>query len=88
MRRKKREAAQPNQLALLYWVDGVQYAKHLKQLPDQQLFELAQMAKYSRHTLSWEQLQQFAEAEKAAVAQLQKQNFLLRLYYRWILVLY
>lgn len=88
LRRQKRQTATPNQLALLYWVDGVRYAKYLKQLPDQQLFELAQMAKYSHHTVSQEQLQLFAAAEEQAIAQLKKRNFLLRLYYRWILVLY
>ena len=88
LRRKKRAGATPNELALLYWAEGVRHAKHLKCLPEQRLYDLAQMAKYSQHTVSPEQLQLFAEAEQRAVAQLKKRNFLLRLYYRWILVLY
>ena len=85
---KRRAAAEPNELALLYWAAAVRYAKLLKELPDPKLFESAQMAKYSQHTVSQAQLDQFSQAEAEAIARLKKRNFLKRLYYRWLLALY
>ena len=66
----------------------VRYAKHLKELPDETLFTIAQMAKYSRHTVTDAQLARFKETEAAAITRLKAKNIFLRLYYRWILVLY
>ena len=83
-----RSAATPNELALHYWASLVRYAKHLKELPDEKLFAIAQMAKYSRHTVSEAQLSRFRETEAAAITRLKAKNIFLRLYYRWILALY
>lgn len=85
---KVRAAAEPNRLALLYWAALVRYAKHLKELPDEKLFAIAQMAKYSQHTVTDAQLARFKETEAASITRLKTKNRLLRLYYRWILVLY
>lgn len=85
---KLRTTAEPNALALHYWAALVRYAKHLKELPDETLFTIAQMAKYSRHTVTDAQLARFKETEAAAITRLKTKNIFLRLYYRWILVLY
>jgi len=85
---KLREKADPNGLALLYWAALVRYAKYLKELPDETLFSIAQMAKYSRHTVTEAQLARFAETETAAIARLKTKNLFLRLYHRWFLALY
>ena len=85
---KLRATAEPNALALHYWAALVRYAKHLKELPDETLFTIAQMAKYSRHTVTDAQLARFKETEAAAITRLKTKNIFLRLYYRWILVLY
>lgn len=87
-RRKHRDTAAPNDLALLYWAAMVRYSKLLKLQPDEALQDLAQLAKFSQHTVSPEQLDRFAAAEQSAIAELQRQSVFLRLYYRWILALY
>lgn len=87
-RRKKQQAATPNQLALLYWTDLERYAAVLELPLPEELLEIAQLAKYSRHTVSEAQLKRLASEGSACVARLKKRNFLKRLYYRWFLALY
>ena len=66
----------------------MRYAALLRELPDEKLFEIAQLAKYSRHTVTEAQLARFKETEAAAITRLKAKNIFLRLYYRWILALY
>ena len=87
-RQRLHDAASPNERALLYWKALVGYAKHLKELPDEKLFEIAQLAKYSHHTVTDAQLARFLETEAAAITRLKAKSIFLRLYYRWILALY
>ena len=87
-RRKARQTATPNRLALLYWGALERYSAVLRQPLPEELLDIAQLAKYSQHTVSAEQLQQLSQAENDRLAQLKHRNFLKRLYYRWILALY
>ena len=89
LRQKKLDAATTtNAKALLYWQEAVQYARLLNEEPDKTLYTLAEMAKFSRHTLTESQLQQFEAYAKASISRLQQHNILRRIYYRIFLVLY
>ena len=88
LRQRKLDAATPNEKVLLYWQDAVTYAQLLRTEPDKQLFELAQRAKFSQHTMSDKQLQQFESSAADAVQQLKQHNIFRRFYYRIILAVY
>ena len=88
LRRKRYQAASPNDRALICWQETVALALRTGRQPDRQLLETAQLAKFSQHTVTDAQLQQFAHFRAEAVAQLKKRNLFLQLYYRLILVLY
>lgn len=86
-KQKKLAAASGNEKALLYWQQVNLYCRILKDEPDAILFQLAQKAKFSQHTLTEEELQQFEAQLAVYKAQLTQKNFLLRLYYRYLLVI-
>lgn len=88
LRQKKLDAATPNQKALLYWRDAVVYARLLQKMPDSHLYALAERAKFSHHTLTDAQLQQFETYATASVASLHNHNIFRRFYYRFILAIY
>lgn len=85
---KKLSVATNNEKALLYWQTATRYCKLLKEDPEQELFDLAQRAKFSQHTLTEEELQQFDAQISALTDKLKQKNLLRRLYYRYVLVLY
>ena len=87
-KRKLRQQADPNRLALLIWAQLEQYWTILRQPAPEELLEIAQLAKYSLHTVSQEQLGCLAQAERSCIEKLKKRNFLKRLWTRWILALY
>ena len=76
------------QKALERWRRHALMAKLLKELPDKELLELAQKAKFSQHTISAEELALFAGTINAQTARLKKKPFWLQLYYTLILALY
>ena len=78
----------PNIQALALWQETVFFAKCLRSEPPQDLFDLAQKAKYSPHTLTAEELAQFNRFLQAAVAALKKQSIFHQFYYRLVLCIY
>ena len=87
-RERRVNFASPNTQALLRWQETVRLARLLEQLPDEELFTLAQKAKYSNHKITWEELKLFDAYAQNAREQLKKQSFTKRLYYRFILAIY
>ena len=77
-----------NQQALALWQEAAYFAKLLKQEPDQTLYELAQKAKFSAHTLTEDELAVFTTFLENAVASLKKRSVFHQLYYRLILCAY
>ncbi len=89
LRKKKLIAATTtNEKALLYWQDTVLYAQLLQEVPDKSLYTLAEMARFSHHTLTESQLQQFESYAEAAISRLRQHNLLRRIYYRVFLAIY
>lgn len=88
LRKSKLDTAEPNEKALLYWQETVMYARLLNESPDSALFALAQKAKFSQHTLTETQLQQFEDYIQSAAAKLHRHNIFRRFYYRFVLVIY
>ena len=87
LRQKSLDAAAPNQKALLYWQETVLCANLLKERPDKGLYRLAEMAKFSRHTLTEEQLEQFEAYLQTEQQKLRTHNVFRRLYYRFLLAI-
>ena len=85
---KKLGCVDPNQQALHRWNHCCRLAKLLQQTPPEELRKLAVKAKFSQHTLSPEELAQFAQYINQSIAQLQKQHPILRFVYRVILAIY
>lgn len=88
LRQRKLNAAAPNEKALLYWQETLMYARLLNEPPDKTLFVLAEKAKFSQHTITQTQLQQFEIYLQTATRQLQCRNIFRRLYYRFVLAMY
>lgn len=84
---KRLETAAPNKKALLYWNETVLFANLLNCQPDKELYRLAEMAKFSKHAVTEEQLSQFETTLLFARQQLRTHNFFRRLYYRIILAI-
>ena len=87
-RKKKRQVAAPNELALLCWVNLERYAAVLRLSLPEELLEIAQLAKYSRHTVTEAQLKKLFQAERELIVLLKHRNILKRLADRWWSVLY
>ncbi len=77
-----------NAKALALWQETMFFAKLLKKEPSQALFDLAQKAKYSPHTLTAEELSQFYAYLQEAVDALKKQSIFHQIYYRLVLCAY
>lgn len=89
LRQKKLDAAAtPNEKALLYWQETVLFAQLLQETPDKSLYALAEMARFSHHTLTESQLRQFESYAETAISRLREHNLLRRIYYRLFLALY
>lgn len=59
LRRQKQHRGNHNAQALARWQEAVYLSRRLEKKPDEALFELAQKAKYSQHTISREELARF-----------------------------
>ena len=88
LRRKRIQKAPPNEKALLYWQETVSLARLLDIQPDKALLHLAERAKFSRHTLTEEELSQFESWLEAALQKLKKRNIFLQIYDRLFLAKY
>ena len=87
-RKKKLAAAPMNEKALLCWQLCEDLAALLQAQPPKELLELAEKAKFSHHTLTQEELEQFHTFRENAVRALKKRNLFLQIYYRLILAKY
>lgn len=78
----------PNEQALLRWRESTRLARLLGQIPDPDLFQLTQKAKYSQYTLTQQELAQFDQYARTAAAALKQRSIFHRFYYRFILAVY
>ena len=88
LRSRRLKQGTTNEQVLLRWQETVKLARLLEQLPDENLFSLAQKAKYSNHSIIEEELALFDAYAKDAKEQLRQHPFFKRLYYRLILAVY
>lgn len=88
LRRRKQQTGTPNERALALWQEAVYLARLTKEPPDRELFQLAQKAKYSPHTLTEAELARFSGWLEAARARLREKPLYLRLVYRLVFAAY
>lgn len=88
LRLKRLYSGRPNQRALARWQDVVFMSRLLGKHPEDSLFQLAQKAKYSQHTLTAEELALFNQALAALRRELQQKPLPHRLLHTLILALY
>lgn len=88
LRRKNRHRGTKNQQALGHWQEAARLGRWLGRNPSTELFELAQKARFSQHTLTEEELEVFDLHLDAARQQLRSRNIFLRFFYTLILALY
>lgn len=86
MRRRSRLSA--NELTLVRWHETVRYARLLGQMPEKELFALAEKARFSQHTITEQELALFDAYAESASQALKKRSLLHRFYYRIILTVY
>lgn len=84
LRRRRQRTGTPNAQALARWQEAELLAGLLKEPPPQALEALAQKAKFSQHTLSPEELADFALYQRAAKKRLLQKPWYLRMAYRYI----
>lgn len=87
-RRKGMEKCNANARGLMLWVQAEKLSRYLKTQPPEPLRCLAEKAKFSPYTLTDAELAEFDTYLEKAKNRLQKKNFLCRLWYKWVLVLY
>ena len=80
--------ASEKEKALKAWNRTLTYAKLLKESPDPNLRSIAEKAKFSQHTITPAELDPFPTFFRTSQAKLKSHPFYLRIYARWILVLY
>lgn len=74
--------------ALACWRQHALMARLLGQMPEKELLELAQKAKFSQHAITAEELERFAKITEEQIGRLKKKPLWLQLYYTVILALY
>ena len=85
---KAKKHPSPNQQALAQWQRVVQLSRLTGQRPNAELFQLAQKAKFSQHTLTAQELALFDAYLRKAVRLLKKKPLLYHIYYRLILAIW
>ena len=88
LRRRYRRAFPPNKRCLLWWREAQTLGKALGETPPEELLDLAQRAKYSRHRLTSMDLQPFEDYCDHCRRELEKRPLYQRLYYKYIRFLY
>ena len=88
IRKKRRSRGSSNARALVYWAEVEHLSRYLRQAPPEDLLFLAQKAKFSPYTIEDTELEIFDRSLRQGQRQLNKKNFLCRLWYRWVLALY
>ena len=87
LRRRRLHKSSPNRQLLFWWRLTGRLARLLKQPLPEELEALALKARFSRHTISQEELAQIQRWEAELVQALRRAPIWKRLYARWILVL-
>ena len=85
---KRRSCGTANEQAVFRWQETVQLATLLKEIPDKELFALAQKAKFSQHTITPEELSRFDDYKNAAIQRLKTRSVWYRFYWRILLAVY
>lgn len=85
---RTRKGASSNAHALILWQEVTRTARHLGDDPPEALLELAQKAKFSRHAITDEELEQFTTWLRIAQARLQARPWYQKLPDRLIWALY
>ena len=88
LQKKRRQRGSSNQQALVFWQEAQLMARLLQEPAPRELFDLAQKAKFSQHTLREEELLVFAGYLKSARRKLQKHPWHRKLLYRYLWVAY
>ena len=88
LRRRYQHSGNANDQALARWQEAQLLAKLLKQEPLAELENLAQKAKFSQHTLTAEELQQFDVYLRACRQQLRRRPWYRQLLYRFLWAVY
>ena len=84
LRRRRQETARPNARGLAMWQETELLSRLLRQPSPEALETLAQKAKFSQHTLTVEELEQFTAYLTDARHQLEQKPLYLRLVYRYL----
>ena len=84
LRRRRQETARSNARGLAMWQETELLSKLLRQAPPEALEALAQKAKFSQHTLTAEELEQFTAYLTDARHQLEQKPWYLRLIYMYL----
>ena len=87
LRKKRLAAGTPNARALARWQQVLRYRKALKCKPPSELLELAEKARFSRHTLTDEELAQFDSYLAKAKLELKKQKLPKRIFWQLLLAI-
>jgi len=88
LKKKRLERGNTNERTLACWAEVARLSRLLGQLPDPELYSLAEKAKFSQHAITEEELDrclQFIEERKAL---LKKRSVFHQLWYRLILAVY
>ncbi len=85
---RRRSKLSPNALTLVRWQETVRFARLLGQMPEKELFTLAEKARFSQHTITQQELARFDTYAEAAKEKLQSHSLFRRFYYRIILAVY
>lgn len=80
LRKRRLQTKDKNRRAIAYWQETCRYGKALKQKPPEALLELAEKARFSQHTLTDEELDEFCRHLQECAAALKRKNIL----DRWI----
>ena len=84
LRRRRQQTARPNARGLAMWQETEQLSRLLRQPSPVTLEALAQKAKFSQHTLTAEELEQFTAYLTDARHQLEQKPLYLRLVYMYL----
>ena len=84
LRRSRQQTARPNARGLAMWQETEQLSRLLRQPSPEALETLAQKAKFSQHTLTAEELEQFTAYLTDARHQLEQKPLYLRLVYMYL----
>lgn len=88
LQRKKRHRGTRNQQALAHWQEASRLSRWVGKHPGIRLYDLAQKARFSQHTLTEAELAVFDLHLDAARQQLRSRNIFLRIFYTLFLALY